>query len=231
MLGALLGDLAQVREPSLKIVLTLNTPEDESFITLYPHLPITLLRNTHPKGFGANHNAAFLHCDSPYFVIANPDLRLPPNVFPDLMDSFPRDRAGAIGPLVVNAANQIEDSARRFPQALELVARWLKRRLLNQSLSPDYDPQIPLQRVDWLAGMLILFSKDAYRRVGGFDEAYFMYAEDIDIARRLERAGYECWWNTRVRCVHDAQRASHHSIRHFFWHCKSLLRYFLKNAR
>lgn len=230
MVAALLGDLVKVSELDLCIVLTLNVPEDESFLAPYHHLPLTIIRNAHPKGFGANHNAAFMYCHSPYFVIANPDLRLPPNVLGDLMMSFPKERAGAIGPLVLNEAHQIEDSARRFPQVFNLLHRYLKRRFINQSLPPDYDSQIPLQRVDWLAGMLILFSKDAYHTVDGFDEAYFMYAEDIDIAKRLARAGYECWWNTRVHCMHAAQRASHRSFKHFYWHCQSVLRYFYRHG-
>lgn len=230
MVAAVLGDLANISELDLSIVLTLNVPEDESFLAPYRHLPLTLVRNAQPKGFGANHNAAFLHCQSPYFAIANPDLRLPPNALSDLMASFPKERAGAIGPLVLNEANQVEDNARRFPRAVDLLQRYLKRRLMNQSLPPDYDCQIPLQRVDWLAGMLILFSRDAYHTVGGFDEAYFMYAEDIDIARRLERAGYESWWNTQVHCIHAAQRASHRSLQHFYWHCQSLLRYFYRHG-
>lgn len=230
MVGALLGDLANARGTNLHIVLTLNVPEDESFLTPYRHLSITLVRNAHPKGFGANHNAAFCDCHSPYFAIANPDVRLPATALGDLIASFPRQRAGAIGPLVVNEAHQIEDSARRFPRALDLLQRYLKRRLGRSSLPPDYDVQIAMQKVDWLAGMLILFSTDAYRTVGGFDETYFMYAEDIDIAKRLERAGYERWWNTQVHCIHAAQRASHRSFRHFYWHCQSVLRYLYRHG-
>src|SRR5690348_1087353 len=73
----LLDDLAQVEGWRLEVVLTINIPEDEGFLAGFRAAPLTVLRNATPKGFGANHNAAFRAAAGDVLIVANPDLRLP----------------------------------------------------------------------------------------------------------------------------------------------------------
>ena len=86
--------------------------------------------------------------------------------------------------------------------------------------SPDHQ-----QPHDWVAGMFMLFPADAYRLVNGFDERYFMYLEDVDICRRLNKNGLRVLYSDAVEIVHDGQFASRKNLRHFFWHVSSLLRF------
>ena len=73
--------------------------------------------------------------------------------------------------------------------------------------------------------MFILFRSEAYMQVKGFDERYFMYYEDADIGRRLARKGWKTMLEPNTTVIHDAQRASHRSIRHLQWHLKSMFRF------
>ena len=76
----------------------------------------------------------------------------------------------------------------------------------------------------WIPGLFMLFRSEAYRQIGGFDERFFMYGEDFDICARLRLAGWKLSIAEHLQTRHDAQRASHSSKRHLYWHLTSLLK-------
>ncbi len=202
-----------------QVLLTLNIPEDEAFIGEFPELPLRVIRNTLPKGFGSNHNGAFAASNGAIFVVLNPDVRLSELPVEPMLQAF-QSGTGAWAPTVFNSEGGIEDSARRFPTFMRLF-----RRAVLRQRRPDYTPTDRPVPVDWVAGMVIAFPRAAFAAVQGFDERYFMYMEDADICRRLGRSGYTVVIDPRVRVVHDAQRASRHSRKHQAWHLRSALRF------
>ncbi|UCH36070.1 MAG: glycosyltransferase family 2 protein [Armatimonadota bacterium] len=221
LVRGLLDDLACGVDVDHEVVLTLNIPEDERFIADYPSLPITVVRNRERKGFGANHNAAFAISRGQVFVIMNPDIRVRPLQLAPMLDTLARPRMGACAPAVFSSAGTLEDSARRFPTLARLA-----RRILLRRREPDYLwPEYPIE-VDWVAGMFMLFRREAFEQVGGFDEGYFMYFEDVDICRRLRSAGWNVGFDPHSSVFHDAQRASRRRLTHLRWHLTSAVRYF-----
>lgn len=229
LLGALLDDLDA--EPALagaQVVVTLNIPEPFE-PGRWAKLAITVLRNEAPKGFGANHNAAFAHCTTPWFVILNPDLRLVAGQpFTVLVAAAARaPRIGVIAPRIDNAAGAREDSVRSNLTPWSLV----RRRLIGDRALAD--AQVPARQgapFFWLAGMCLMFDAAAWRAIGGFDERFFLYGEDYDISARLYLAGYTLVVEPSVAVCHDAQRDSHRSTRHLRWHLASLLRIWTSSA-
>lgn len=224
MLAQLLSDIDQGIDLPYRIVLTFNIPEDEGFLERFTHMPINILRNQTPCGFGENHNRAFLYCTDPVFVIINPDIRGQPFTLRGLINALQAPNIGCAGPHIYSHSGVTQDSARHFPTLGSLIARKLGKRVL------DYDSLQGNQVVDWLAGMLVAFNSAAYRRVGGFDERYFMYVEDVDIAWRLREAGYLSVWVPGVHFVHEAQYGSRKKGRHLYWHLRSMLRFLLQTA-
>ena len=81
-----------------------------------------------------------------------------------------------------------------------------------------------LRRPTGANAALLLFHSVAYQRIQGFDEAYHMYREDVDICLRLQLAGYRLAEAQDARVVHVGQRASHRQWRHLGWHLRSLWR-------
>jgi GT2 family glycosyltransferase len=209
LVNQLLADLAQLREPELRIIVTQNVPDRDS---LHARPGAELLVNDRPQGFGANHNAAFRLCRTPYFCVVNPDVRLNMDPFPALVSALRAPGNAAVaGPRVCDPDGRTEDSARRFPTITRLL-----RKLLPGARGPDYPAAGGPLAVDWLAGMFMLFRSDAFRAVGGFDERFFLYYEDVDICRRLGLAGYGAAY---------VRRASRRNMRLMAIHAASATRY------
>ncbi|ALS66404.1 glycosyltransferase [Pandoraea apista] len=220
----LLLDLRQVALAGAKILVTVNTPEDESFLQDLGYTP-KIIRNPRPKGFGSNHNGAFSHADRPWFAVLNPDIRFDPAIFLPLMKAFDAPGVGVSVPKIVSPQGQHEDSVRRFPSTLRILKRVLAR-LLRRRLGPDYDVEVENSfTVDWAGGMFMLFSSSAYSSVNGFDGRYFMYLEDADICRRLGERGLSTVCVPTVSAIHDARRASSRNLKHLKWHLTSLARF------
>ena len=202
------------------IVLTQNVDEPGSFATDRLRAPVEVIANAAPKGFGANHNAAFTRCRTPYFCVANPDIRLGADPFPALLDALADEQVAVAGPLVRAPDGRVEDSARRFP-----TPGALGRKLLGERPGPDYPTDRGTIEVDWVAGMFMLFRSDGFAAVGGFDEAYFLYYEDADICRRLRGAGRSVLYVPAAEVVHDARRASRRDLRLALHHAASAWRF------
>lgn len=218
LVSSFLDDLGQYCRRTVSIVLTENVADDEPLRYDSSLFEVHVVRNTAVKGFGANHNAAFQWCSTPFFCVANPDVRLTCDPFPGLIQEIEKSAAGVIGPLVRDSSGRVQDSARRFPTLLALAKRFRHR-------GPDYPVGMGAVDVDWVAGMFMLFSVAAFREVGGFDERYFMYYEDADICRRLRRRGMRVRYDPAVEIIHDARRGSRRNPRLAAHHAASILRF------
>jgi GT2 family glycosyltransferase len=221
--GALLPGLFKDIErlcKDVEVLLTINVPESLAFSESEFRFPLRILRSAAPRGFGANHNAAFRQANGRYFCVLNPDIRLDANPFPVLIDALARDQAGVVAPKIVNSQGQVENNARRFP-TLSVVLR----KALTGAQPHDYDIAGEPLHADWVAGMFMLFRSEVFRAIGGFDERYFLYYEDVDLCLRLRRRGHAATLEPRAVARHDARRASHRDARHFLWHARSLVRF------
>jgi GT2 family glycosyltransferase len=229
LVSALLDDLggsAWHGGRSFEVIVTLNLPEDESWLNGPFRFPLKIVRNERAKGFGANHNAAFSVANGAMFAVVNPDIRLADFRIEPLLVEASRARVGVCGPLVHSPSGGVEDNARRYPTIPRLIGRQLR-----SGSGPDYRADGSVQSVEWLAGMFMLFPAAIYAAIGGFDERYFMYLEDVEICRLLRRRGYDVRWVGTTAVVHDAARASRRSRQHMSWHLQSLVRFLLGRRR
>lgn len=207
---------------SFELILTLNQDETLPFVLDRFSYPVRLVRNISHQGFGANHNQAFRQASGRYFCVINPDIRLNSNPFAALLSCIEKSSAGVVAPLVMNENGGLEDSARRFPTPFRILCKFFGRGLA-QDYVIDRAPVYP----DWVGGMFMLFPRDVFERLGGFDERYFLYYEDVDICARLRLLGHEAVLCPQAAVVHHAQRRSHRNFRYLGWHLKSMVRFFL----
>ncbi len=221
MVGDLVANIQSFPEVG-RIVFTRNVPDSDGVVGAEKTL---IIQNAKSKGFGANHNAAFAYSDAPWFCILNPDIELPINPFPALLAALNGCGASLMAPSVVNSRGGPEDSARHFPNLKQLASKLLGRHDGRYALQPNQG----VTPVDWVAGMFMLFRAEDFEAIGGFDEKFFLYYEDVDICTRLWKTGRSVMVYPQVQVVHDAQRASHKSWRYMRWHAGSMARYFWKH--
>jgi GT2 family glycosyltransferase len=227
ILEQLLQSIARHCRGDLELIITVNVPETLPDLGGFP-IPLRLIANAAPRGFGANHNAAFRLAQGEYFCALNPDIRLTGDPFPELIARLQASpRPGVIAPRVVAPAGELEDSARPFPTPFSILAKalgnnpdrdWLRSRIGEESLA-----------VDWVAGMFMLFPRAVFAELGGFDEAYFLYYEDVDLCSRLQAMGRDVRVCGAVSVIHDARRESHRNFRYLRWHLTSMLRFFVSH--
>lgn len=216
----LLDDLEKYcSELNFELILTLNLPEHVELCSY--RFPVHIISNEHVKGFGENHNAAFAVAEGDFFCVVNPDVRLTNNVFDALLPFHIEKDAGLTAPVVSNSAGELEDSARRFPSPLSIGLKVLGLTRRAEKLSNSFSSS-----PDWVAGMFMLFNSAEYKALGGFDERYFLYYEDVDICARLALKGRSVLMCQTANVIHDAQRSSHKSFKYLRWHLSSMLRFF-----
>lgn len=224
LVDALLADLRRVLGASgaTELILTLNVPEPEP--TALGDLPFAarVIRNPAPRGFGANHNAAFRLARGEFFCVLNPDVRLDDDPFEALIDCLDEPGVAVAAPQILSGDGRIEDSARRFPTPLSILGKALRR----GEIRLDYPPADRPFRPDWTAGMFMLFRSAAFREIGGFDEGYHLYYEDVDICARLRRRGKGVVVTPAISVTHQGDRRSRRDLRYLSWHLASMARYF-----
>ncbi|MBM3315387.1 glycosyltransferase family 2 protein [candidate division WOR-3 bacterium] len=172
---------------------------------------IPLVRLSRNRGYGAAANRGFRRARARYVAVANPDLRFEPggvSRLAGLLDAEPA--AGAVGPQLVYPDGRPQPSARRYPGLrYALAGRRSPLARLCPKLAAARDFQYlgteraadPVE-VEALLGTFAVFRREALDSAGGFDERYFMFAEDMELCRRLRQKGWKVFLEPRARVEH-----------------------------
>lgn len=174
-------------------------------------------------GYGAAINAAARalaprrasgEIDPEAFLVVNPDVEFQPGSVDELLRCLhATPRAGAVGPQIEEADGSAYPSARQVPglavgigHAL-LFDAWPSNPFSATYMAgADMDAQ---REAGWLSGACLLVRWEAFDEIGGFDERYFMYLEDIDFGDRLTRAGWSNLYCPSSVILHDQGHVAH----------------------
>lgn len=225
MLSNLLSEMSDLESAIAEVIITHNMPSDLIIDESSYSFHTIVIQNESPLGFGANHNQAFKYCTTEYFCVLNPDVEFLEDPFTDLINCLKDKNVGIAAPVVLNMDGVIEDSYRKFPSPLLI----LKKALCGEKGIYKSSADSPFLYPDWVAGMFMLLNSSTYKSLGGFDEKYFLYYEDIDLCLRSWRAKMSIVVSKNVSIIHNAQRNSHTNLNFFFLHLKSMCRFFLKH--
>jgi len=186
-------------------------------------------------GFGQAANAGVAATDAEVLVLANADTRFPPGSAKAMRDfCVGRPEVGALGPLVRYPDGRLQLSARAFPS----IGQALGHALLG-FVKPD-NPWTRAYRmtdwdhrservVDWVSGCCIAVRRDAFLSVNGFDPAFFMFVEDVDLCARLGEAGWLVVFSPVTEVVHAiGGSVSKRRFRMVVEHARSLDRFFAR---
>lgn len=197
---------------------------------------IDYIRNKSRRGFGENNNANFhtlLKSEGlafeDYFLVLNPDVIVEANDIKSLCLSASSYEAGIATIKLYNDRDfkTIDRSIRRFPSLMDFFKSYLIGK--NDTII-DGERLNRSGYVDWAAGSFLLFTVEHFKRLGGFDEKYFMYCEDIDIClRSWVFYNQNVFYDSDIYAIHLARRASRSLFsKHFLWHMQSVFRYVIR---
>jgi N-acetylglucosaminyl-diphospho-decaprenol L-rhamnosyltransferase len=160
------------------------------------------------------------------FALLNPDVRMiAADDVERLEHGLDDPEVGAVAPALVLPDGETQDSARWVPTPFDLAARRLSGRDLGAVHATT-----PVD-VDWAVAACLVIRRAAWDRIGGFDEGYFLYFEDVDFGVRLGAAGYRLRYDPTVRIQHDHRAASRASVRSpaTRHHIRSAIRFFRRH--
>jgi N-acetylglucosaminyl-diphospho-decaprenol L-rhamnosyltransferase len=205
----------------LVVFLTWNAPEletkDEQALKAVCKWPITIIKNHQRKGFGQNHNAALQQAGLGIWCVINPDLRFAAHDLEELVSALSLNDVGLAFP------RQADPNGVYLDYRRELVTPWsLIKRYIGQQVEQLAQP-------DWVSGCFMAFRSEVYQELGGFDESFFLYCEDVDLCLRLQLAGYKMM-EVDFSIIHDTRRGTLKKWAHFKWHVRSLLRLWCSRA-
>lgn len=224
LISSLLSQLIEYNKNIAKVIITHNIPSKIDYSFTFP-FEIVYLANKEPLGFGENHNQAFELCNTEYFCIMNPDIKLKNDPFDALIACGENKDIAIIAPLIENVSGEVEDSARYFPTPFGLFKKIFR---LYDGVYPD-DVNKKIIYPEWVGGMFMLIKYDKYKVVSGFDESYFLYYEDVDFCLRVWRSGNRVALCKSAVVIHDARRTSHRELKFLKWHVTSAFRFFTKH--
>ena len=196
---------------------------------------VEALYNDHPLGFAANLNRGFARTTAELLVAANPDAVPAPGAVDALrafMEAHPR--CGAAGPRMVFPDGSWQPSRRRFPTVTgTIVRRTPLRKLVPQRrhLHLDEAPAVEPVEAEWMLGGFLMLRRTMLEELGGFDEGFRLYGEDIDLQYRAMRAGWERWYVPAavVRHEHKAETDKRWLTRRTLWHWRGVVRFVRKH--
>ena len=198
---------------------------------------VEILENDRPLCLAANVNRGIAATRGEYVLVANPDAVPEPGAIATLVafaEAHPR--AGLVGPLVFWPDGRWQPTLRRFPTLLGTLWRRTPLRLLRRPYERQTShygtrPVEPAQG-DWLlGGACLLMRRTMLEELGGWDPGYRHYVEDIDVAYRAARAGWERWLVPAAVVTHDyaAVIDKRFLSRHTLWHLRGMLRFVRKH--
>jgi N-acetylglucosaminyl-diphospho-decaprenol L-rhamnosyltransferase len=212
---------------------------DELVVIANPPPPQTearLIVNKRALGFAANVNRGVAETTAPFVVVANPDTEAEPSAVATLREfAEGHPRAGIVGPRLMFPDGRINSSRRRWPTVSgTLVRRTPLRRILGATQRTHYglddQPTEPVP-ADWLLGAFLFLRREMLTELDGFDERFRLYGEDIDLAYRAAKAGWERWYvpDAVVRHRHAAVTDRKLFTRRTLWHWRGILRFVRKH--
>lgn len=197
-----------------------------------------VIENEHTLGFGANINRGVAATTSPYVIASNADIEVAAGAVAALTafaEAHPR--CGIAAPQLRYPDGSWQPSRRSFPTVRgTLVRRTPLRRVLHPETTQrghyllDERPDRPAES-DWFLGAFLFLRRAMLEELGGLDEGYHLYGEDIDLAYRARAAGWERWYVPEAVAIHHHQAVTDRRFltRRTLWHWRSIARFVRKH--
>ncbi len=185
-----------------EVIVVDNNSKDDSCDMVKRIFPkVKLIENKENLGFSKGNNIGVLEAKGEYLCVLNPDIVVAEDTFSKILEfSKNKEKLGAIGCKLIDGAGRfLPESKRNIP----FVSAALKK-LLGDSKHyyANHLKENESGKVDVLVGAFMFMRRELYNKVGGFDEDYFMYGEDIDLSYKILKAGYQNYYFSASSIIH-----------------------------
>ena len=247
-----------VLRPSSEIIVIDNASSDGSAAMVAAEFPaVRLIVNAENVGFTRGNNQGLAVARGRYVFFLNPDTEVMGDALVTMvayLDAHPE--VGALGPQLRYGDGSLQSSRRRFPTFTTALFEstpfawhwpanpWARRYRIEDRVSGVRDQRSGTrgqgevttdslahtgQDVDWVVGAALLVRREILEQIGGFDEGYFMYSEELDLCRRIKEAGWQIVYLPTAQIIHHEGKSSEQVVaaRHIHFQT-SKVRYFRK---
>lgn len=204
---------------NFEIIVVDNNSQDgsvEMIRSLYGSNPrVKLIESKKNLGYSAGNNLAIKEGNGKYLLIFNSDIKPLPGSIEKLFDFMERNPAvGLAGPKLINADGILQYSCFRFPKFLIPAYRRtplgrlpFARKKIDWYMMKDWDHN-ETKPIDWLLGSALMVRKNALEKVGLFDERFYLYFTDVDLAKRFWLNNYQIYYVAQAKMIHLHRRES-----------------------
>jgi N-acetylglucosaminyl-diphospho-decaprenol L-rhamnosyltransferase len=194
-----------------------------------------LIENSRNRGLSAAWNQGAAETDAPWILFLNPDTELWSGDLGAFLDAGrTAPDVAVLGPIVRNPDGTIYESGRVFPSVGQAVGHAFlgpfrpDNRFTRAYKLTSWD-RLSERDVDWVSGACMLVRRSAFEAVGRFDEAFWLYGEELDLCTRLREAGWTVRYSPALEIVHEGGVSTGRSRRTHVMHSSSIFRYYRKH--
>lgn len=221
---------------TMQIIVVDGASTDGSAAMVAEEFPqVALIACDENVGFPRGNNLGLERANGRFILLLNPDTVVYADVFATMIAYLEKHpKVGVVGPQLLNEDGTVQSSRRRFPTLWTAFfeSTWLQPFAPKAVLDHYYVRDVQdgeTAVVDWLMGACLLIRAEVVAQVGGLDEAYFMYSEELDYCRRVHQAGWQMVYFPQARVTHLSGKSSEQAVthRHINFN-RAKLRYFRK---
>lgn len=193
----------------IEVIIVDNASSDKTDELVKSHFKkVIFLKNKRNLGFATAANQGAEIAKGRWFLFLNPDTVVSPHNIEQMLRFIKSNsKIGIAGCKILNSDGSLQPSCGNFPTILNifldripLVHKIFKTELIRDDSYYELD-----REPDWVSGAFFLVKRDIFRKLNGFDENYFMYAEDVDFCYRARRSGYRIFYCSKVEIIHFDQ--------------------------
>ena len=218
---------------AVEVIVVDNASSDGSIGMVRDEFPqVVLVENEENLGFTRGNNQALALARGRHVLFLNPDTEVTGDALGVMVGYLDAHlEVGAVGPQLRYPDGSVQPSRRRFPTVATLflestlLQRWFPRNAVLDRFYVADRPDDMEQEVDWLVGAALMARREALEEVGGFDEQFFMYSEELDWCRRARAAGWKIVYLPEAVIVHHEGRSSGQVVaaRHIHFYTSKVL--------
>lgn len=213
-----------------------NASHDSSHLAAKAEYPwVRLVANPDNRFLSPAWNQGARETTAPFLLFLNPDAEWWSGTLADLVRvARQHPKAGMVGPLIRNMDGTVYPSGRPFLNVLDaaghaLLGPFLPRNRFTRRYHMNGWDRSTEREVDWVSGACFLMPRAAFDAVGGFDESFLLYGEELDLATRLQALGWTTVFTPEVEVLHEIGVSTGRTRASIRMHSDSIYRYYRKH--